>query len=77
MSLPKISVAGMEVRHFRDKFRMPRTQLAQLLKVSPHYLYEVENGLRAVDEAQIIALRAMIDTADHLLARRKTPNWNI
>jgi DNA-binding XRE family transcriptional regulator len=77
MSLPEISVSGIEVRAFREKFGMPRRRLAQILKVSTHYIYEVENGMRAMDQTRLPAMRTMIDTADHLLARRKNPNWDI
>lgn len=77
MSQPEISVLGIEVRAFREKFRMPRTKLAKLLGVSTHYIHEVENGMRTVDQQRLPTLRTMIDTADHLLARRANPNWDI
>ena len=77
MSPRDTTVSGWEIRAFRDKFTMPQRQLAKLLGVPQHRIAVWERDEKAVDELRAVVLRRMIDTADHLLARRANPNWNL
>jgi len=77
MSPRETTVSGWEIRSFRDKFAMPQHQLAKLLGVYQRDISLWERGEETVDERRAMILRRMIDTADHLLARRANPNWNL
>ena len=77
MNRSDTTVSGWEIRSFRDKFAMPQHQLAKLLGVDQPTISYWERGEEAVDERRAVVLRRMIDTADHLLARRANPNWNL
>jgi DNA-binding transcriptional regulator YiaG len=77
MNRRETTVSGWEIRSFRDKFAMPQRQLAKLLGVPQHRIVVWERDEKSVDERRAVVLRRMIDTADHLLARRANPNWNL
>jgi DNA-binding transcriptional regulator YiaG len=77
MSQPKPTVSGWEIQAMRQKLGLSQARLGQLFKLSNAHVSKWEHGKAAVDERCVSALRTMIDTADHLLARRKQPNWNL
>lgn len=56
---------GTRIKSARHEARMTQEQLAELIDVSPHYIYEIERGSKAMSiqtlEKLSIALRQSID----------------
>ena len=56
---------GTRIKYARHEARMTQEQLAELIDVSPHYIYEIERGSKAMSiqtlEKLSVALRQSID----------------
>lgn len=41
-----IKYISKNIKHYRERFRLTQEKLAEILEVSPHYIYELERGTR-------------------------------
>jgi len=76
MSQPN-PIHGWEVQAMRHKLGLSQSRLGALLKMHRIQIIGIEHGKFSTPKRCASVLRTMIDTADYLIARRKTPNWDI
>ena len=50
------ALLGKSIRHNREKIQLTQEQLAELLGVSSHYVYELERGLKLPSLTMLITL---------------------
>lgn len=75
---PEIAVSGWEIAAMRKKLGLTQRDLAKVIGTHQPIIcwLETEAKLRLTTQ-MLTTLRTMIDTADHLKARRANPNWDI
>lgn len=59
---------GSRIKAERRRRRLSQEKLAELINVSPHYIYEIERGLKAMSLETLVNLSAALDiSTDYLL----------
>ncbi len=64
---------GFRIKAERKKRGLSQEQLAEMINVSSHYIYEIERGLKAMSlETLVNVIEAMDLSADYILFGEKT-----
>lgn len=59
---------GSRIKAERRRRNLSQEKLAELINVSPHYIYEIERGLKAMSLETLVNLSAALDiSTDYLL----------
>lgn len=63
-----IKKLGIRIKHCRKSQNLTQEKLAELIDVSPHYIYEIEKGLKCMSLPTLIDISHILNTsADYLL----------
>lgn len=72
MDLSKI---GSRIKAERKKRGLSQERLSELINVTPHYIYEIERGLKAMSLETLVNLSAAMElSADFILFGEKNQN---
>lgn len=66
-----------EITALRNKLSLTKDQFGRLLSMAGNTLANYEKGAAPMHERYIHAFRRIQGVADHLLARRAKPDWNL
>ena len=59
---------GCRIKTIRKSNRLTQEQLAELINVSPHYIYEIEKGLKKMSLDTLTSLSSSLNvSADYIL----------
>lgn len=59
---------GARLKQCRKKKHLTQENLAELINVSPHYIYELERGMKSMSLSTLVDLSTALDvSADYLL----------
>lgn len=76
----KLDNLGIEIKKNRKMSKLTQEQLAELIDVNPHYIYEIEKGLKIPSLPVLIAiskqLHVSIDTLLTVNAQNSSDNDN-
>ena len=62
---------GKRVKAARTEQRLTREQLAEIVNVTPHYIYEIERGMKAMSLETLAAIATALElSADYILFGR-------
>lgn len=65
---------GMRIKQCHKVRKMTQEQLAEVVDISPHYLYEIERGSKSVSLAILIKIADALNASLDYLIRGTTPN---
>lgn len=69
MNLDKL---GLQIKNGRRLLKMTQEQLAELIDVSPHYIYEIEKGLKTPSLPVLIAISENLHISVSMLLSENT-----
>ncbi|MGN0651136.1 MAG: helix-turn-helix domain-containing protein [Oscillospiraceae bacterium] len=59
---------GKRIKAARTEHKLTREKLAELVNVSPHYIYEIERGMKAMSLETLASISASLElSADYIL----------
>lgn len=59
---------GLRIKHCRKTQNLTQEALAELVDISPHYLYEIERGMKCASLATLVDIATALHTSmDYLL----------
>ena len=67
----ELTELGARIKQCRKKRHLTQEKLAELMNVSPHYIYEIERGLKSMSLSTLVDLSSVLDiSTDYLLFGR-------
>ena len=64
---------GLRIRNVRKAHNLTQEQLAEKIKVSPHYVYELEHGYKSMSIYTLANIATVVYGLHHLGLSRKEP----
>lgn len=63
-----LSEIGSRIKSERKRCSLSQEKLAEMVNVTPHYIYEIERGLKAMSLETLINISAALEiSTDHIL----------
>lgn len=67
----ELTELGARVKQCRKEQSLTQEKLAELINVSPHYIYEIERGLKSMSLSTLVDISSVLDiSTDYLLFGR-------
>ena len=65
---------GIEIKNNRKLLKLTQEQLAELIDVNPHYIYEIEKGLKIPSLPVLIAISEQLHVSIDILLSKNVHN---
>lgn len=68
-----ITELGLRIKQCRKSGHLTQEKLAELIDVSPHYIYEIEKGLKCMSLPTLVDIASVLNiSTDYLLFGKQT-----
>lgn len=70
-----IIVLGLRIKKIRKLKKLTQEKLAELINVSPHYIYEIEKGMKSMSLSTLVDISTVLNiSTDYLLFGKQMQN---